>query len=65
MIRKRNNYGKKEEQDSAKAQNRLNHAAAPGNEDREFVLAGSVIRTKTLLLAALRVWELKQQLREN
>ena len=38
-------------------------AAAP-NRERELAAAGSLTRTKALLLAALRVWELKHRIRE-
>jgi hypothetical protein len=36
-------------------------AAAAPPEQREYAAPGSLTRTKSLLLAALRVWELKQR----
>jgi len=36
--------------------------AAPSNGDRETAAAGTLTRTKALLLAALRVWELKHRI---
>jgi hypothetical protein len=59
MIKKRHRDGKKEEQQPAKTLDRVIRASAPVNQDREFVVADSLTRTKALLLAALRVWELK------
>jgi hypothetical protein len=40
--------------------------AAPdqANGERQQAAAGSLTRTKALLLAALRVWELKHRIRE-
>jgi len=34
------------------------------HDERELAPAGSLTRTKALLLAALRVWELKQRVRD-
>jgi hypothetical protein len=34
------------------------------NDEPEIAAPGSLTRTKTLLLAALRVWELKQRVRD-
>jgi hypothetical protein len=41
-----------------------NAAPARPNSEREPAAAGSLTRTKALLLAALRVWELKHRMRE-
>jgi hypothetical protein len=41
---------------------RKNHA--PANAERELPAAGTLTRTKSLLLAALRVWELKHRISE-
>jgi hypothetical protein len=41
-----------------------NAATAHSNGERELAAAGSLTRTKALLLAALRVWELKHRMRE-
>ena len=51
----------------AKAQKRTRapgRTAAPTNGDRESAAAGTLTRTKALLLAALRVWELKHRIRD-
>jgi len=39
-------------------------ATAQATGGREMAAAGSLTRTKALLLAALRVWELKHRIRE-
>lgn len=39
-------------------------ATAQPNGQREMAAVGSLTRTKALLLAALRVWELKHRIRE-
>jgi hypothetical protein len=39
-------------------------ATAQANGTREPAAAGSLTRTKALLLAALRVWELKHRVRD-
>jgi hypothetical protein len=39
---------------------RVKEQAARNTQKGEFLTNGSLMRTKTLLLAALRVWELKQ-----
>jgi hypothetical protein len=41
-----------------------NAAPAHPNGEREPAAAGSLTRTKALLLAALRVWELKHRMRD-
>ncbi|PYL63535.1 MAG: hypothetical protein DMF25_10325 [Verrucomicrobia bacterium] len=41
-----------------------NSATAQPNSERQPAAAGSLTRTKALLLAALRVWELKHRMRE-
>ncbi|HAK07121.1 MAG TPA: hypothetical protein DCO65_07670 [Spartobacteria bacterium] len=41
-----------------------NAATAHSNGERELAAAGSLTRTKALLLAALRVWELKHRIRQ-
>ena len=38
--------------------------AAAAQPERAMAAAGSLTRTKALLLAALRVWELKHRIRE-
>ena len=40
--------------------------AVPGDEDEEFIrpAVGTLSRTKSLLLAALKVWELKNGIRD-
>jgi len=53
----------------AKAQRRgrprAQASSRPGpNEQRDYPAAGTLTRTKSLLLAALRVWELKQRIRD-
>jgi hypothetical protein len=39
-------------------------ASSAGNSEREFAAAGTLTRTKALLLAALRVWELKHRIND-
>jgi hypothetical protein len=39
-------------------------SAAVANGEREYAAAGTLTRTKALLLAALRVWELKHRINE-
>ena len=39
-------------------------AGEQANGTRELAAAGSLTRTKALLLAALRVWELKHRIRD-
>jgi hypothetical protein len=43
---------------------RKNASAAPATAVREQPAVGTLSRTKTLLLAALRVWELKHRIGE-
>ena len=43
---------------------RSKNDAAPPNSEPPLAAAGSLTRTKALLLAALRVWELKQRIGE-
>jgi hypothetical protein len=39
-------------------------ASAPASGPKEMAAVGSLTRTKALLLAALKVWELKHRIRE-
>jgi hypothetical protein len=52
----------------AKAQRRsrtkTRASTRPAAKERPLAAAGTLSRTKSLLLAALRVWELKQRIRE-
>jgi hypothetical protein len=52
----------------AKAQRRsrtkTRAATRPAAKERPLPAVGTLSRTKSLLLAALRVWELKQRIRE-
>ena len=52
----------------AKAQRRsrtkTRAATRPAAKERPLAAVGTLSRTKSLLLAALRVWELKQRIRE-
>ena len=43
---------------------RKRSATAQPNGEREMAAAGTLTRTKSLLLAALRVWELKHRVGE-
>jgi hypothetical protein len=57
----KHNYGNQgDHRRPAKITYRGTTANGPVNEDRELVAYGTLMRTKNLLLAALRVWELKQ-----
>lgn len=52
---------------SSKARRKPKGKAKAGsavNGQREMAAAGSLTRTKALLLAALRVWELKHRIRD-
>ena len=40
------------------------HSSGEANGERPLAAIGSLTRTKALLLAALRVWELKQRIGE-
>jgi hypothetical protein len=51
----------------ARQKSRTKPKTAPtsqANGQRELAAAGSLTRTKALLLAALRVWELKHRIRD-
>jgi hypothetical protein len=52
----------------AKAQRRsrtkTRASTRPAAKERQLPAAGTLTRTKSLLLAALRVWELKHRIRE-
>ena len=60
---KRDNYRNQKEllRRRAKRQAQPTRGDANLNECSDLAAWGSVTRTKTLLLAALRVWELKQR----
>jgi hypothetical protein len=47
-----------------KGRGRPKRAAAQSNAEPHLAAAGSLTRTKALLLAALRVWELKHRIGE-
>jgi hypothetical protein len=64
VIRKPSVVGHQQESKfSAKRQNRIPGASAQVNRNPEA--GNSLTRTKTLLLAALRVWELRNPVTEN
>jgi hypothetical protein len=56
MISKRNQGNQARSRRSAK----MTTISQPTQGDRDFGPHGTVMRTKSLLMAALRVWELKQ-----
>jgi hypothetical protein len=47
-----------------KGRGRPKHEAVPPAHEPQLAAAGSLTRTKALLLAALRVWELKHRIGE-
>ncbi|MFN2541854.1 MAG: hypothetical protein ABR514_06780 [Chthoniobacterales bacterium] len=47
-----------------KAKGKTKTGTAQANGERELAAVGSLTRTKALLLAALRVWELKHRIRD-
>ena len=47
-----------------KGRGRSKNDAVPPNSEPQLAAAGSLTRTKALLLAALRVWELKHRIGE-
>jgi hypothetical protein len=49
---------------SQKGRPRKRSVASEPNGEREMAAAGTLTRTKSLLLAALRVWELKHRVGE-
>jgi len=55
---------KSKTQKRGRARNATGNSAPRANADREMAAAGTLTRTKALLLAALRVWELKHRISE-
>jgi hypothetical protein len=53
---------KSKSQKRGRARNGAATSATRANPDREMAAAGTLTRTKALLLAALRVWELKHRI---
>ena len=47
-----------------RARTKTRASTRPAAKERELPAAGTLTRTKSLLLAALRVWELKQRIRD-
>ena len=54
--------GKAKTQKRGRARNGSGTSAARAGSEREMAAAGTLTRTKALLLAALRVWELKHRI---
>jgi N-formylglutamate amidohydrolase len=64
VLMKCDHDGNQQEQDApAEAQRRTRRGSAHANGHRE--LPRKLMRTKALLLAALRVWELKHRVTDN
>jgi hypothetical protein len=63
--RVRKNKGQTGSVKSRKGQARAKSAAKRANDTPHLAAAGSLTRTKALLLAALRVWELKHRIGDS